>query len=237
MDSNEEFGELEEKLNNAFKDLEITSFQEFLSQTKLLNSIKKKDPETYTHLIRVSLLGKNIGELINSYNIINFRISDFFLACLLHDIGKLYSKPESLGKIGGFNKEDMEDIKKHPLDGYKLLKGLSIIHNEKTLDFISEIILRHHKYKIKDPYPENIAEFEQNISKKSKGVFELYSRALSIADFDDSLKNRKNNKYAKENFLGNLKLPNSKKAKKILLDNFPEDADFIEEMYKKGIFE
>lgn len=237
MNSDEEFGKLEEKLNKVFRDLEITPFQEFLSQTKLLNSIKKKDPETYIHLIRVSLLGKKVGELINSYNIINFKVSDFFLACLLHDIGKLYSQPESLGKMKEFNEKDMEDIKKHPLDGYKLLKGLSIIHNEKILDFSSEIILRHHRHKKENPYPENITEFEQNISKKSKGAFELYSKILSITDFYDSLKNRKNDKYAKENFLGNLKLPKPKKARKIILDNFPEDTDFIREMYKKGIFE
>jgi len=59
---------------------------------------------------------------------------------------------------------------------------------------------------------------------------------LSIVDFYDSLKNRRNDRYSKKNIFWEIKLLKSEKAKKIILSNFPEDWDFIDELYDQEIF-
>ena len=234
MDQYTELSTLEEKLNCTFKELNISYLPKFLSN--ILGLIKNKDYDTYTHLIRVSLLGEKVGKLINSYDIIDFKTKDFFLACLLHDTGKLYRKSESLCKIKGFNKQDMEDMKKHPVDGYYLLKQISYVQDKDIFDFSAEITLRHHRYKKEEPYPENIQGYEKNKTRKTKEELEFYSKVLSIVDFYDSLKNRRNDRYSKKNIFGEIKLLKSEKAKKIILSNFPEDWDFIDELYDQEIF-
>lgn len=228
MDSNEESGVLEEKI---FERLGINDIQKSVCRA-ILKSMKERDSITYYHSINIEILSEKVGKFI-SYKNPDFRINDFSLAGLLHDTGKVYTDKYSLGKIQGFNRKDRKEMSRHPIDGYGIISLYSIYYNDRVLDFCAQIALRHHRYNKKEPYPErrDIKEFEKNISKENILEFEYYSKILNRIDFYKALR-RNNDKYKK-----NGRIPNSVEAREIILSDFPEDREFIEELYNAGIFE
>ena len=77
------------------------------------------------------------GKLIAEYtHIVNPKT--LYYPGLLHDVGKILTNPNSLNKTQGFNQKDAKELSNHPIDSYKILRG---IH-----DFSAEVALRHHYF-------------------------------------------------------------------------------------------
>lgn len=76
---------------------------------------------------------------------------DIGTGALLHDIGKLRTPPEILERQGTLSPEEFEIVKRHPLDGYNLLKGSS------DLAPLSLDIVRYHHERLNgEGYPDGL---------------------------------------------------------------------------------
>lgn len=112
---------------------------------EMMDNLKITNAETFYHAIHV----KNMTvKMIKKMNALGFtEYSPFETDCickgaLLHDLGKLGVENFVLTKESSLSKDEWEDIKKHPLHGYEMIK------NELTIDeqeIVKNICLYHHE--------------------------------------------------------------------------------------------
>ena len=84
----------------------------------MLTSIKTHDESTFIHSINVAIFAVVQAE---SLGLSDKALTEIGIAGLLHDTGKLVLSGDLLRKRESLNKQDIEDIHRHPVDGAKLL--------------------------------------------------------------------------------------------------------------------
>jgi len=141
---------------------------------------------------------------------------------ILHDIGKTKINPELLKKKEHFSKEEMEEMRKHPVEGYNLLK---------ETNYFSALIALYHHHFSKDSYPKIIPKSKIAVSKNTLKRAMHYARIIGVVDSYDAISTRKNDKYNLEK-----KILSAKERKIKLLDDHPKDVPLINRLYYKEIF-
>lgn len=171
---------LDELLLRGFEQFRIAS-NEKVAIEELLGRIKLHDEATYEHCVRVGLLCGKIGEYLAD---VNYNPTILFSAGLLHDIGKLKTPIEVLRKNQGFNEEDMQEIRKHPKDGYLILQDRDGIN-----PIVPHIVVRHH-YQQDDAYPEILPPIDE------VNILDIwhYVKVVSVSDYYDAL-GRNNDRF------------------------------------------
>jgi HD-GYP domain-containing protein (c-di-GMP phosphodiesterase class II) len=136
----------------------------------LLN-ITSHDFYTYTHSVSVGILGVSLSKVL-------FKDSDAHdlqalgIGFFLHDIGKVNIDPTIITKPGKLTADEMNEMRRHPAQGFKLL------HESKQLtDESRTIVLQHHERFDGNGYPKRLRNQEIHI----------YGRICSIADVYDAL--------------------------------------------------
>lgn len=94
------------------------------------------------------------------------RMEELKLAASVHDVGKIKISEELLNKEGKPSKEEWEELKKHPVTGYKILKAVDDYAG------IAEEVLHHHERWDGKGYPKRLKGEE----------IPLISRIISVAD-------------------------------------------------------
>jgi len=141
----------------------------------LLNSIlqivkimEAKDTYTAGHSVRVAEYSEKIARQmkLNEYD------SELLVNLAnLHDLGKIQVDLSVLNKPGSFNKADWEEVKKHPLVGYNIVKEITFLKSE------ASAILHHHERMDGKGYPDGIKGDE----------ISLYAKILMVADSYDAM--------------------------------------------------
>lgn len=148
----------------------------FAEQEKLLigivramvNAVDAKDPYTCGHSDRVALMSKQIAKQMG----LDARTcEEVFLAGLLHDIGKIGVPDSVLLKPGRLTDEEFEQIKQHPVIGYKVLQHLD------KIAYVLPGVLHHHESVDGSGYPSGLVGDE----------IPLYARILAVADSFDAM--------------------------------------------------
>ena len=207
---------LEARLLIAFAELEIIKEQQDAIRA-ILAPLKMKNAATYYHYehsLRVAFLGRRIAAFMHLDE------KALFYAGLLHDVGKMLTDDKTLGKVSGWTSADTEEMKSHPMDGYRLLKG--------RFDFSAEIIVRHHVFQ-RNGYPEEPDESTHDYSKGTKATIAFCARLLALADVFDAM-HRVNEKS------GVMRAFTSDEIKERLIEMNPDQVRLIESLYKEGIF-
>ena len=178
---------LEEELHEALA-AHVPDEERRVQIQALLAPLKYKSPVTYgyyEHCIRVGLLAGRIGQFLNlpEGTKLDFVEGNLFVAGLLHDIGKALVDPSVLekGRVGGFENEEMDEMRKHVIRGYELVRGTG-----ERLDFIAEIVVRHHSFQGR-PYPDPLPPYLHDYSLGERGAIESHAKILALADMYDSL--------------------------------------------------
>ena len=134
-----------------------------------LKKIHDKDDYTYYHCINVSFY----SALIASYlKLPKEEIKTVIQAALLHDLGKVKIPLELLNKKEKLTVEEFNEIKKHAVYGYEIVKN-----DDEILDAIKDVILMHHEREDKSGYPLGLSGEELSI----------YSKIVSVADVYDAM--------------------------------------------------
>lgn len=117
-------------------------------QTMIISSIKKYDPNLWTHCLQTANIAKQVAVYLD------FRtpdIDNLYCAALIHDIGKIFINPEILMKPDKLTPAERKTVDMHSLLGYIYTTSLGVDKN------IAELILLHHGYD-KERYGKSYSE-------------------------------------------------------------------------------
>lgn len=116
-------------------------------QTMLaLTLIKSYDDYLFNHSVNVTILSLALGEALK---LTPDLLKELGTAAMLHDIGKVKIDPKIVLKPDKLTEEEWEQMKKHPVTGYDILK-----HMEGLSDVVYKVALEHHMKFNLTGYPE-----------------------------------------------------------------------------------
>lgn len=166
---------------------------------------------------------KRMGEnAFSSAGLVGLDRKLFYAGAIFHDIGKLRSPSESLGKSMGFSEEDRCKIRPHPQEGYNILRAA-----ESLPELVRIMALRHHCFQ-KNPYPDNLSSVRR-INEFSKEEVLDYCRWISILDNYDAKTTRSNDENG-----GRIWSP--AEVKPFLVKKYPDKEKLIQLLYQEGVF-
>ena len=141
----------------------------------LLNSImhivkivEAKDIYTAGHSIRVAEYSEKIARKMK---LNEYEIEILKNIAQLHDIGKIQIDLSVLNKTERLTREDWDEIKKHPVVGYEIVKEITFLKDNSTA------VLYHHERCDGKGYPFGLTQEE----------IPVFSRIISIADSYDAM--------------------------------------------------
>jgi HD-GYP domain-containing protein (c-di-GMP phosphodiesterase class II) len=130
----------------------------------LFKQMQSKDEYTYRHNISVGIISAFIGKWLN---LPKDELNDLTLAATLHDIGKTKISEEILHKPGRLTYTEYEEMKRHTIYGYELLKQVPDLPISIPLT-----ALQHHERENGEGYP---------LSLKGDNLH-LFSKITAVAD-------------------------------------------------------
>lgn len=156
--------------NSLLKSIEpMYSSKTSLDILTYIHNLQGNDDSVYAHSINVALVCRAIGKWLK-FN--RDDLDDLTLAGLLHDIGKINIPPEVLNKSGKLTDEEFEMVKKHPLDGRKMLKQCPHMDSR----FLNAA-LQHHERSDGSGYPRGLDDDE----------IDDFAAIVAIADVYDAM--------------------------------------------------
>jgi HD-GYP domain-containing protein (c-di-GMP phosphodiesterase class II) len=136
-----------------------------------LMNITSHDFYTYTHSVNVGFLAVSLAKALFRKSMAN-EMHELGAGFFVHDLGKVHVDPAIINKPGVLTDDEMEQMRKHPDMGHKILLDTNQLTNE-----CRKIVMQHHERFNGMGYP-----------KKLKGdEIHLYGKICSIADVFDAL--------------------------------------------------
>ena len=136
-----------------------------------LLDITSHDFYTYTHSVSVGVLGIALAKTLFR-DTTNHDMRALGMGFFLHDIGKVGIDPSLITKPGKLTPAEMQEMRRHPVLGFKLLHEMRQLTEESRT-----IVLQHHERVDGGGYPKGLRGAEIHI----------YGRICSIADVYDAL--------------------------------------------------
>ena len=121
--------------------------QFFLMVTALAEALDRRDPYTGGHVRRVVAYSLLLGfQMMLSRE----ELQDLWLASTLHDIGKIATPDHILGKPSPLDRDEVEIMKRHPIDGAAIVQHLA---NDNVLKGVRN----HHERVDGKGYPDGLS--------------------------------------------------------------------------------
>jgi diguanylate cyclase (GGDEF)-like protein/PAS domain S-box-containing protein/putative nucleotidyltransferase with HDIG domain len=136
----------------------------------ILKTLYSKSPEEKEHSENVSVLSEAIGR---EMGLAQPEIDELKTAGIIHDIGKIAVSSRILEKDGPLDKEEWEEIRKHPETGYNILSTVS------EYSPLAKIILTHHEHWDGKGYPKGLKGDEIPLLSRILGAAEAYDVMVS----------------------------------------------------------
>ena len=136
---------------------------------KSLLDLDSVDSYTFEHSVNVCIISVMIGIALNFGK---SELKGLGTGALLHDIGKLRIPEEILKKPFRLTMEEFEEVKKHTIYGYEILKN-----NKNFGEIASYIALEHHERCDGSGYPYRL----------ERNSIHQYSRIVAVADVYNAL--------------------------------------------------
>lgn len=136
-----------------------------------LTRITKHDHYTYTHSVNVGFLAVCLAKVaLNGSE--RHDMHELGAGFFLHDVGKVGVDQGIINKPGKLTPEEMQEMRRHPSLGFKLLAEAKQLTEESKI-----IVLQHHERYDGKGYPKGLRGQE----------IHLYGRICSLADVYDAL--------------------------------------------------
>jgi putative nucleotidyltransferase with HDIG domain len=151
------------------------------SQSKIfmpLLALKRYDQYTTTHATNVSVLSMALAEYIGLGAL---DVREFGTAGLLHDLGKVRVPKEILTKRGALTESEMNVLRKHPVDGARL-----ILAREKNLDLAATVAYEHHIMLNGQGYPRFRYERDTHFASKLVHVCDVFDALCTDRPYRDA---------------------------------------------------
>lgn len=143
---------------------------------ELWEALHLHDHGTGDHSRRVATLARQLGQWMG---LEQSRVRNLELACLLHDVGKLFVSSETLTKPGLLNDGEWEEMKTHPELGSEMLRDYQDLDTTVDFDLIVEIVHSHHERFDGTGYPRRLAAEQLTIESRICTVVDAYDAMTS----------------------------------------------------------
>ena len=157
-----DFDSMKKEVNNM-----LSSIVENKEAHSYLSMLKRKDETMYKHAVDVATLSAITA---SELNLTKVDMANIMLGALVHDIGKVLIQESLLTKVN-LTKDEEAILKKHPTQGYKLVKRDNLDDN------IADIVLEHHEKYDGSGYP---------FQKDNKDI-SLYSKIVAVCNTFNNL--------------------------------------------------
>ncbi len=137
----------------------------------LLVSLAAKDTSTEEHTRRVALRAVEVGEELG---LSPAQLRELALGGLLHDIGKLSTPTEILGKPGALSDEELAEIRRHPAAGDALLSDLGGFSPA-----VLRLVRHHHERLDGSGYPDRLGRDDLPLDTRILAVCDVYDALVS----------------------------------------------------------
>ena len=150
--------------NHMYKNkLKHGKFMRSLTIETVLRNINNKYDKEQIHTERVSGYCAEIGRVMGFSEA---KVEELRTVGVLHDIGKITVSPDILNKSEKLTQAEWDEIKRHPVTGYNILKGAE------EYAIFAEAVLHHHERWDGKGYPSGLKGNE----------IPLYARMIAVAD-------------------------------------------------------
>jgi HD-GYP domain-containing protein (c-di-GMP phosphodiesterase class II) len=131
----------------------------------------RRDQTLYAHCLNTSLLGMAFAKYLGWGD---KKIQEVGRAAMLHDIGMTRVPASILRKNGALSEAEMELVKKHPRDGFLMLKTLAPMSREGLL-----LVLQHHENGDGSGYPEGLTLTQIHTLAKLMHIIDSFETLIS----------------------------------------------------------
>ncbi len=136
-----------------------------------MNDIRGSDEYTYYHSLNVAYYSALIGKWLG---LPHDKIVNAIKSGLLHDIGKIRIPDGIINKKGKLLPDEFEEIKKHTLYGFDLIK------KEDSLDVeVKNAVLMHHEREDGSGYPLGFSGLKIDLCAKIVAIADVYDAMTS----------------------------------------------------------
>ncbi|MCJ7509780.1 MAG: HD-GYP domain-containing protein [Dehalococcoidia bacterium] len=142
------------------------------------SALDLRDQATGGHSRRVAMLSIIIARQIH---VDGDRLIDLERAAILHDIGKVAIADAILSKPGPLTEEEWQEMRKHPLVGYQMVKDVPFLGEA------AEIILRHHEHFDGTGYPGGFKGEEIPLGARIFAVVDAYDAITSNRPYRNAM--------------------------------------------------
>lgn len=146
---------------------------------KLVEAVKAKDEYTHQHNIGVSVLSTLLGKWMN---LPENEIMLLSLAAALHDVGKIRISDEILLKPGKLTHDEFEEMKRHTIYGYEMLKEASGLNPR-----VAMVALQHHEREDGSGYPLKLRTPQLDNMSRIVAVADIFHAMSSKRPYHDAL--------------------------------------------------
>ncbi|RIK86944.1 MAG: hypothetical protein DCC67_02455 [Planctomycetota bacterium] len=136
----------------------------------LVSALDSKDAYTRGHSERVALFCKRIAAQMGYDETATEKL---YLSGLLHDVGKIGVSDAVLRKPDKLTPEEYEEIKRHPDDGWAILRDLEQLH------YLLPAVLHHHEQVNGTGYPDGLKGDEIPLDARIMAVADAYDAMTS----------------------------------------------------------
>lgn len=144
-----------------------------------LSHIKSYDNYLFSHSVNVSILAVLIGEALG-YS--KKELNQIGTAALLHDLGMMKVPSGIWRKKGMLSLEEMDEIKKHPEYGAKLLADAGDFPEE-----VRTVVVEHHERVDGSGYPKGLKGKEISFKARVIGIADVYDACISQRPYRNRL--------------------------------------------------
>ncbi len=172
-------------LNSALKDLKL---HRDTTLEALVRALDAREHETGCHSARVQAYAVTLAERLG---LEGDRLANLARGALLHDIGKIGVSDQILLKKGKLTEGEWAQIKKHPLIGHEIVKGVSFLGRA------SALIISHHERFDGKGYPSGLKGEAVALEARLFAVIDTYDAMTSDRPYRKAL----NPEIAKEEII------------------------------------
>ncbi len=144
----------------------------------LVRALDTRESETRCHSARVQSYGIRMAREFDKKG---QELEEIARGALLHDIGKIGISDSILLKPGKLTPEEWVEMRKHPVLGHEILKGIDF------LDGAAELVLRHHERWDGSGYPSGKREEEIPFGARLFAVIDTYDAITSDRPYRKAL--------------------------------------------------
>lgn len=171
-----------------------------------LARLKTADDYTYMHSVAVCAL---MVSLARQLELDETSIREAGMAGLMHDLGRALMPLEVLNKPGRLTDDEFRIIKRHPVEGHRLL-----VEGKTASDIVLDMCLHHHEKIDGSGYPDRLASDEISLFARMGAVCDVYDAITSHrpykAGWDPAESIRKMAEWSTGHFDGRAFRPSSK---------------------------